>query len=105
MTISITDVLAQAICHVAPMPQGAAEELAVQLTRAAAALGHGGADYYLPTFSFLNRDERNERIRREFNGRNLKEVSRKYGVDKRTVYRIVRSIPPADADEIVTSRP
>ncbi|WP_083831932.1 Mor transcription activator family protein [Azoarcus olearius] len=53
-------------------------------------LGHAGADYYLPSFSHLTRDERNARIKCEFNGRNMKEVCRKYGISKRTVYRVMR---------------
>lgn len=91
----ISDALQSPFFNLSP---DAASTLAVQIVIEAAKCGHAGTDYYLPTFSHLNRDERNARIRLEFNGRNLKDVCRKYGVSRRTVYRAVRWIAPEGAE-------
>lgn len=89
---SFADVIADALQ--APdlfrMPAGAAKELAAQIVCLAAKRGHGGTDYYLPMAQHLSRRERDAKIRREFVGGNLREVCRKFGVSKTTVYRIVR---------------
>lgn len=44
----------------------------------------GGREVYIPAPSKANRDRQ---IRAVFNGRNLREVMREFGVSKRTVYR------------------
>lgn len=88
---TLTDVLADALCG-APfdLAPTLATTLAEQIICSAAQRGHGGADYYLPMSQHINRRERNEQIRREFVGTNLRAVCRKYQVSKTTVYRIVR---------------
>lgn len=45
----------------------------------------GGARVYLPR---PNIEVRNEQIRRLFNGRNVQEICRRFGVTKSTVYRV-----------------
>jgi Mor family transcriptional regulator len=80
----ITDALASPVFGMSP---DVANLLAVQIIRAAAERGHAGSDYYLPYMHNLGRAERNALIRRDFNGSNLREVCRKYGVSKTTVYR------------------
>jgi len=46
-----------------------------------------GRELYIPA---ADKAERNAAIRREFNGRNLKEVCRKYDISKPSLYRIVK---------------
>lgn len=80
----ITDALASPVFG---MPAEVANILATQIIRAAAERGHAGSDYYLPYMHNLGREERNALIRKDFKGNNLREVCRKYGVGKTTVYR------------------
>lgn len=44
----------------------------------------GGREVYIPAADKVNRDAQ---IRAMFNGRNLREVMREFGVSQRTVYR------------------
>lgn len=90
-TCSLTDVITDALTSPAfEMAKEVASLLATQIIRAAAERGHAGTDYYLPHLHNLSRAERNELIRRDFTGSNLREVCRKYGVSKTTVYRACR---------------
>lgn len=45
---------------------------------------NGGREIYIPA---PDNSERDAAIKREFNGRNLEEVMRRYGVSRSTVYR------------------
>jgi Mor family transcriptional regulator len=72
------------------MPETTARILAEQIIRVAAARGHAGAEYYLPSMQPVTRAERNAMIRAEFNGRNLAAICKKYGVSRRTVYYACR---------------
>ncbi|WP_119154156.1 Mor transcription activator family protein [Caldimonas tepidiphila] len=90
MTPSFVDVVADGLRHFAGLPPAVAEALAAQIARSAAELGHGGGDYYLPGASHLNRAERNARIRAEYVGANVKELCRKYGLSRASIYSIVR---------------
>lgn len=50
----------------------------------------GGQDLYIPANgSHAERQERDVAIRREFNGRNLDDLCRKYGISQRQGYRII----------------
>lgn len=40
--------------------------------------------------SGINKKDRDEAIRREFNGKNYNEVCKKFGVSRRTLYRALR---------------
>jgi len=88
--ITITDVIAAGLREFNGMSQYAAEALARAICCSAAKQGHAGTEYYLPALHTLTRAQRNEAIRREFNGQNLREVMKKYGVHKSTIYRAVR---------------
>lgn len=87
---TITDVIAAGLRGFCDMPPAAAEELARAICCSAARQGHAGAEYYLPALNTLTRAQRNEAIRREFNGRNLRALMKKYGVRKSTIYCVVR---------------
>lgn len=87
-TCNLADIITDALVSPAfGMSADVANLLAVQIIRAAAERGHAGSDYYLPYMHNLSRAERNALIRRDFTGSNLREVCRKYGVSKTTVYR------------------
>lgn len=90
-TCTLADVITDTLQSPAfAMPAALAHLLATEIIRAAAARGHAGSDYYLPHLNTLTRAERNTRIRAEFKGNNLREICRKYGVGKTTVYRACR---------------
>jgi len=90
MTPSFIEVVAEGLRHFAGMPPKVAEALAAQIARSAAELGHGGGDYYLPGLDHLSRAERNARIRAEYDGANVKDLCRKYGLSRASIYSIVR---------------
>ena len=87
---TITDLIAAGLRGFSQMSETAAEDLAHAICCSAAKQGHAGTEYYLPALHTLTRTQRNEAIRREFNGQNLREVMKKYGVHKSTIYRAVR---------------
>lgn len=89
-TNSFTDVISRGLQQFCEMNQEAADSLAAAIARGAAKQGYAGNEYYLPALHTLTRAERNAAIRIEFNGRNLDQVCRKYGVGKTTVYRAVK---------------
>lgn len=88
--VTIIDVIAAGLRGFSDMSESAAEELARAICCSAAKQGHAGEEYWLPVLETLTRAQRNEAIRREFNGQNLREVMKKYGVHKSTIYRAVR---------------
>lgn len=53
----------------------------------------GGDVLYCPKTSDADRAERDEAIRREFNGRNRQEVCDRYGISKSRLYEIIAKIP------------
>lgn len=88
ITCPIADVFTDVLSSPAfGMSADVANLLTVQMIRVAAELGYAGSEYYLPYMHNLSKSERNALIRRDFNGRNLRDVCRKYGVSKTTVYR------------------
>ena len=72
------------------LPPAAARTLAEAIVCTAARRGHGGTDYYLPMAQHLSRRERDAQIRSQFLGNNLRDICRKFGISKTTVYRIIR---------------
>lgn len=68
-------------CAVEPEAAGALAHVVVTELRALA----GGDDLYIPA---AEKHLRDEAIRREFNGRNIEEVRKKYGLSRSQVYRI-----------------
>lgn len=51
---------------------------------------YGGETLYVGKLGTRERALRNERIRREFDGRNHRELSRRFGLTRRMVYNILR---------------
>lgn len=90
-TCTLADVITQTLqSPTFSMSAELANLLATEIIRAAAICGHAGTDYYLPHLNTQTREERNARIRAEFNGTNLREICRRYAVGKTTVYRACR---------------
>ncbi len=50
----------------------------------------GGAQFYIPTKKNLIKKAVYTAIKKEFNGANARELTRKYGISERTIYRIIR---------------
>lgn len=65
------------------VPDTFTEALAVELTRQL-----GGERVYISSCP-LDKNERDKAIRREFNGRNIRQMCEKYDLSRRSVYRIV----------------
>ena len=49
----------------------------------------GGTNIYIPKAEAFGRTMRNEKIRQEYNGRNVKILASKYGLTERQVYNLV----------------
>ncbi|WP_195282239.1 Mor transcription activator family protein [Harryflintia acetispora] len=49
-----------------------------------------GTGAYFPKLDSLLADIRNEKIRKEYNGFNTKELARKYDLSERWIYEIIR---------------
>jgi Mor family transcriptional regulator len=89
-TTNFVDVISSGLQRFCQMQNSAADALAKAIACAAAESGYAGAEYYLPALHTLTRVDRNDAIRREFNGQNLRAICRKYCIHKATVYRIVK---------------
>lgn len=50
----------------------------------------GGQDLYIPA---EDKTERDAHIRKEFNGRNIDEMCKKFSLSKRSIYKIVERKP------------
>lgn len=87
---TVVDVIVAGIKKKFQMNHFAAEALALDIVCGAAEEGHSGSEYYWPALHAMTREQRNEAIRREFNGANLRHIMKKYGVGKTTVYRAIR---------------
>lgn len=88
--LSLLDVLSDVLTRKHDLDPLVAKLLAKSIISGAQALGYGGKEYYLPVRMPEDRDERNAMIRADFNGRNLRDVCRRYGVSKTTVYKACR---------------
>lgn len=74
----------------AGIPPDEAERIAVAVIEWGAETGAAGVEFYWPARAgAMTLAQRNEAIRTEFNGRNLKAVCQKYQVSKTTVYRVL----------------
>lgn len=49
----------------------------------------GGITFYFPTYKNMCRDARTQKIRAEYNGYNVHELARKYGITANAVYKIL----------------
>jgi len=65
------------------VPETFSEALAVEIAKQL-----GGERVYISSCP-LDKDERDKAIRKEFNGRNIRQMCEKYDLSRRTVYRIV----------------
>lgn len=89
--MSFSDILFDALHKGAGMGVDQARTVAAAVIQWGADQGHAGDRHYWPCrFRELTSEERDAAIRRDFNGRNLKEVCRRFGVSHMTVYRAVR---------------
>lgn len=87
---NLLDAVAAGLRRVATgMPEPTVAHLARSILAAAAEQGYGGTEYYLPGPTHLTRAERNERIRREWTGKNVQALCRKFAIGRTTLYRIV----------------
>ena len=87
---TLADVFTDVLTRELRLPKCAAETLADALILGAARLGHGGATYHLHTLDYLTREDVAERVRAEYNGRNVQVLARRYGKSRSTIYRILR---------------
>lgn len=87
---SLTEVFADVLVRKLKMSKAVAELLAAELVVGAAELGHGGVSYHLHTLDYLTREEVAERVRKEYNGRNVALLCRRYGRGRATIYRYLR---------------
>ncbi len=53
---------------------------------------YGGTSIYIPKIDDMLKSRKNAAIIREFDGGNIKQLARKYGVSERTVYRLVKGL-------------
>lgn len=60
----------------------------------ALALGRRLAGDAFPALEQLDRLERDARIRRDFNGGNINDLTQRYGLSRRHLYRILFPSPP-----------
>lgn len=87
---SLTEVFADVLVRKLKMSKAVAELLAAELVVGAAELGHGGVSYHLHTLDYLTREDVSDRVRREYNGRNVSDLCRRYGRSRSTIYRYLR---------------
>ena len=52
--------------------------------------GLGGVDYYIPKMDGVMRNARDKLIRRDYNGRNVKELALKYELSAVQIYTIIK---------------
>ena len=50
---------------------------------------HGGEMLYIPKRVSMERKQKHDSIRKEFDGTNISQLARKYGYTKKTVYSIL----------------
>ncbi|WP_022949535.1 Mor transcription activator family protein [Methylohalobius crimeensis] len=85
--VELRNILTQAVCQAFDLSETAALSLAERIADNVFTLA-GGSELYIPK---LDRRHRQAAILAEFNGRNVDELSRRYGISKRQIYRIVNS--------------
>lgn len=54
----------------------------------------GGINYYVPKIDTFLKGVRNKKIKQDYNGYNLKELSKKYNLTQRQIRNIVKEIEP-----------
>lgn len=92
-SMSLPNLICQALQDAAGLDQGTAQEVAAQVIQWGTDNGYSGTEHYWPCkFRALPAIDRDAAIKREFNGRNLKEVCKKFDVSHTTVYQAVRRV-------------
>lgn len=66
-----------------------AEEIGTENLLKLAALV-GGSTFYMPQVESILRPLRNQKIKEEYNGYNIDELVKKYGVSQRKAYQIIQ---------------
>lgn len=61
----------------------------------------GGTNIYIPKAEAFERSIRNEKIRQEYNGRNIKSLAVKYGLTERQVYKLIDTIPESNYTRVL----
>lgn len=61
----------------------------------------GGTNIYIPKAEAFGRTMRNEKIRQEYNGRNIKSLAVKYGLTERQVYKLIDTIPKSNYTRVL----
>lgn len=61
----------------------------------------GGTNIYIPKAEAFGRSVRNEKIRQEYNGRNVKSLAVKYGLTERQVYKLIDIAPKGDYTRVL----
>jgi Mor family transcriptional regulator len=89
--MSFSAALVRALQTGCEMSEDEAVDMAGKIIEGGVSTGVAGSAHYWPQkFGCLDSEERDECIRREFNGRNLASICERYGVSRGTVYNIVR---------------
>lgn len=91
-SMNLLYLLTGALQHEMQIPERDAFRLARGLSRWMGKVA-GGDVLYCPKTSDADRADRDEAIRREFNGRNRQEVCDRYGISKTRLYEILAKIP------------
>jgi len=87
LNLNMSDLLLQGLQVGCGIDEDSARALASAVIEWGAEHGHAGDRYYWPCrFREFTPAERQAAIRKDFSGRNLKEVCARYGVCSRTVY-------------------
>jgi len=89
---SLFDTIRDGLQEGARLPPEDAERIAIAVIEWGAETGIAGAEYYWPAkVQGQSLEQRNEAIRGEFDGTNLKAICQKYSVGKTTVYRAINN--------------
>jgi len=89
--MTLPELLCQALQHGAGLDADEAKAITAEIIAWGASNGHAGVEHYWPCkVRDMDKAERDAAIRREFNGKNVKDLCIKYGVSHTTVYMAVR---------------
>ena len=89
-TLYVIDTLNEAIDEYAPKISEGDRYLLIGLFLDAASFMCGGKMIYIPSCTTIKAAIRNELIYRQFNGRNCKQLARKFGLSVQVTYEVIR---------------
>lgn len=88
--MTLCELLSAALQDTHQYSEQQANEAAVKIIEWGATRGHSGGEYYWPARAILlSREERDAQIVKMFNGSNIKEVCKRFGVSHQTVYNAI----------------